>query len=191
MPPLQLLIFEIVKPTFRLTGLYLFGMTILLWSCKNEPLRQQHSPQNEYDTRKIKEQFVEVNQLQIQKESDEMDAYQRSHNQGFVKTRSGIRYHVYKASDSGDSIRKGMRISLKYAVYLLDGTLCYSSAEDGIKQFSVEEEPIESGIHIGLQYLKKGDKALLLIPSHLAHGLLGDFRKIPPQMPILYDVEVF
>jgi FKBP-type peptidyl-prolyl cis-trans isomerase len=44
---------------------------------------------------------------------------------------------------------------------------------------------------ICVKYLKHGDKALLLIPSHLAHGLLGDFKKIPPQMPIIYDVEIY
>ena len=49
---------------------------------------------------------------------------------------------------------------------------------------------IESGIHKGVQYLKRGDKALLLVPSHLAHGLLGDYKKIPPQMPIVYDIQI-
>lgn len=119
-----------------------------------------------------------------------MDAYERSHRMAFTKTLSGVRYYVYKSSASGDSIRKGSVVRLKYKLYLLDGTLCYSSDQDGIKEVMVEEGNLESGIHIGLQYLKRGDKALLMIPSHLAHGLLGDFRKIPPQMPILYDVEV-
>lgn len=146
-------------------------------------------PPGEYDAKKLNDQFVEANQLQIQKESDEMDAFERSHGQGFVKTRSGIRYRVYKPSVTGDSIRKGMAINLHYTLYLLDGTSCYTSGTEGLKGFVVEEENLESGIHIGLQYLKRGDKALLLIPSHLAHGLLGDFNKVPPQMPILYDVQ--
>jgi len=120
-----------------------------------------------------------------------MDAYERSHNLQFVRTSSGVRYLVYKSSHSGDSIRKGMQVILNYTVSLLNGTYCYSSAEEGAKDLIVEQEQIESGIHIGLQYLKKGDKALFLIPSHLAHGLLGDFKKIPPQMPIVYDVQAY
>jgi FKBP-type peptidyl-prolyl cis-trans isomerase len=54
----------------------------------------------------------------------------------------------------------------------------------------VGHDDIESGIHKGLQYLKRGDKAILLIPSPLAHGLLGDMKKIPPQMPIVYEVQL-
>lgn len=174
---------------------HLFPLVILLSGCfqscqpSNKPEENTGSP--EATSQKIKDQFVIANQLLLVKESDEMDAYERSHQMKFIKTTSGLRYHVYKPSVSGDSIRKGMPVSLNYTVFLLDGTLCYSSDAEGTKHFVVEQEQIESGIHLGLQYLKKGDKALILIPSHLAHGLLGDFKKIPPQMPIIYNVEVY
>jgi len=35
-----------------------------------------------------------------------------------------------------------------------------------------------------------GDKAKLIIPSHLAFGLAGDMDQIPPLSPIVYDIEV-
>ncbi|MCU0361174.1 MAG: FKBP-type peptidyl-prolyl cis-trans isomerase [Bacteroidia bacterium] len=164
---------------------------ISLLSCQQPKTDEGDGKATQGNSTKIKDQFVTANRLLLQKESDEMDAYERSHHLKFVKTNSGIRYYVYKPSAQGDSIRKGMQINLRYKVFLLNGNLCYSSEEDGVKQFLVEQEQIESGIHVGLQYLKKGDKALLLIPSHLAHGLLGDLKKIPPQMPIVYDVEVY
>jgi FKBP-type peptidyl-prolyl cis-trans isomerase FkpA len=172
---------------YLLISLFVYSFS----GCKPNNKEEVKTISPETTSRKIKDQFVVANQLLLQKESDEMDAYERSHQLRFVKTGSGVRYHVYKASAVGDSIRKGMPVSLNYTVFLLDGTLCYSSNEDGTKHFVVEQEQIESGIHVGLQYLKKGDKALILIPSHLAHGLLGDFKKIPPQMPIIYNVEVF
>jgi FKBP-type peptidyl-prolyl cis-trans isomerase FkpA len=164
---------------------------VCFFSCKPPENPEDETATSPISSTKIKDQFVTANRLLLQKESDEMDAYERSHHLKFLKTNSGIRYYVYKPSAQGDSIRKGMQINLHYKVFLLNGNLCYSSEEDGVKQFLVEQEQIESGIHIGVQYLKKGDKALLLIPSHLAHGLLGDFKKIPPQMPIVYDVEVY
>ncbi|MBL7901485.1 MAG: FKBP-type peptidyl-prolyl cis-trans isomerase [Bacteroidia bacterium] len=176
---------------FKLFSLFTILLTLVCVSCQTKEKGEVRVTSPEVATQKIKDQFVVANQLILQKESDEMDAYERSHQLRFVKTTSGVRYHVYKPSASGDSIRKGMPVSLNYTVYLLDGSLCYSSDVDGTKHFIVEQEQIESGIHRGLQYLKKGDKALLLIPSHLAHGLLGDFKKIPPQMPIIYNVEVF
>lgn len=142
------------------------------------------------DPQKIKEQFVKANKQQVQKESDEMDYYVKTHHQPFINTNSGIRYFVYGPSAKGDSIREGDEIMIDFTVSLLDGTLCYSSKESGSRSFIVGSEDIESGIHKGVQYLKNGDKALLILPSYLAHGLLGDMKKIPPRMPIVYDVQV-
>jgi FKBP-type peptidyl-prolyl cis-trans isomerase FkpA len=138
----------------------------------------------------LTKQFIRANQQIVQKENDEMDYYARAHQMAFVKTASGIRYFVYKPSQKGDSIREKSMVTMAYKVSLLNGKLCYSSETEGKKTFSVGQENLESGIHKGLQYLKRGDKALFLIPSHLAHGLLGDMKKIPPQMPIVYDVEI-
>lgn len=139
----------------------------------------------------IKDQFVKANQQLLQKENDEMDVYEKSHKLRFTRTPSGVRYYVYRHSEKGDSIRPGMQVSMNFVVKLLDGTECYNSRFEGVKTFVVAQEEAESGIHKGVQYLKKGDKALLLIPSPLAHGVLGDFKKIPPQMPIVYDLHVF
>lgn len=152
------------------------------------PPSGQHQPINK---EAVKNQFVKANQQLMQKENDEMDVYARSHKMPFVRTGSGVRYFVYKPSAKGDSIRTKMQVSMDYVVRLLDGTECYSSKQDGRKTFVIGEDEAESGIHKGLQYLKRGDKAILLIPSPLAHGLLGDFKKIPPQMPIIYEVQVY
>jgi FKBP-type peptidyl-prolyl cis-trans isomerase len=161
-------------------------------SCGDHKQQQQQAPKRtDAETNEIiKNQFVKANQQLMQKENDEMDAYAQSHKMPFVKTSSGIRYYVYKPSAKGDSIKTDMEVILDYEVSLLDGTPCYSSKTDGQKTIIIGHGDIESGIHKGLQYLKRGDKALLLIPSPLAHGLLGDFKKIPPQMPIVYDVTV-
>ncbi len=139
---------------------------------------------------KVKQQFVKANQQVVVKENDEMDYYQKSHQMAFVKTTSGIRYFVYKASLKGDSVKNDDIVKINYTVSLLDGTECYSSKTDGAKEFRVGMEDVENGLHKALLFLKSGDKALILIPSHLAHGLLGDSKKIPPQSPIVYDIEI-
>jgi len=134
---------------------------------------------------------MKANSQLLQKENDEIDYYVRSHKMPFKRTESGVRYFVYKPSTAGDSIIPDMKVTMDYTVKLLDGTVCYSSSQDGRRSFVIEHDNIESGIHKGLQYLKRGDQALLIIPSHLAHGLLGDLNKIPPQSPIVYDVHIY
>lgn len=179
-----MLLFKLLCPFFLLTAFI---------ACKNSDANFDTKNNNSLkaDNVRIKNQFVRANQQLMQKENDEMDYYAKSHQINFLRTSSGIRYFVYKPSLKGDSLIDGSQVNLKYSLFLLDGTLCYSSKTEGERTFLIGHEDIESGIHKGLRYLKRGDKALLLIPSPLAHGLLGDLKKIPPQMPILYDVEVY
>ncbi len=170
----------------------LFFLTLLwltFYACKPEKTEDKKAPPP--DKEKLKQQFIQANKQLIQKENDEMDYYAKMHQMPFIKTSSGVRYYIYKPSLKGDSIKEGMTITMAFRVSLLNGTEVYNSDNmGGKKTFIVGQENMESGIHKGLQYIKRGDKALFLIPSHLAHGLLGDFKKIPPQMPIVYDVEV-
>ena len=177
----------------KVSGFFsLIFFCLLLNSCNNNETKQiDVSPKTDQENNElIKNQFIKANQQLMQKENDEMDYYAKSHQLNFTRTGSGIRYFVYKPSIKGDSIKDNMQITLNFTLKLMDGTLCYSSKTEGCRTFFVGHEDIESGIHKGLKYLKRGDKAILLIPSPLAHGLLGDFNKIPPQMPIVYDVEV-
>lgn len=168
--------------------IYLFSSLLVLLSACNSDI-QKEEPKL-FNKEKVKQQFIKANQQVVVKENDEMDYYQKSHKMPFVRTSSGVRYYVYKPSLKGDSIKNDDVITINYTVSLLDGTECYSSKKDGAKEFVVGMENIEDGLHKAVLYLKSGDKALVLIPSHLAHGLLGDSKKIPPQSPIIYDVEI-
>jgi FKBP-type peptidyl-prolyl cis-trans isomerase len=184
--------FSKVLSGFSFKVLLFSVLTLLLMRCK-EPAEKEnlYSEQDfEKNREEIKKQFITANQQLMQKENDEMDYYGVSHKMSFVRTGSGVRYYVYKPSVSGDSIKDGSEVTIDFKIFTMDGTLCYSSETEGKRTFIIGQEEIESGIHKGLKYLKRGDKAILLIPSPLAHGLLGDFKKIPPQMPIVYYVQV-
>ena len=182
----KILMFLKVNLRSKINVLSFFLMGMLLSSCGPE----QKTEKPEFNKNKVKQQFIKANQQVVVKENDEMDYYQKSHHMAFVKTTSGIRYFVYKPSVKGDSITDGDIITINYTISLLDGTECYSSKTEGIKEIKVGMENVEDGLHKAALYLKSGDKALILIPSHLAHGLLGDSKKIPPQSPILYDLEI-
>ena len=140
---------------------------------------------------KISDQFARANSMLAQREDEQMDIYARNRKYPFIKTSTGIRHYVYRPSESGDSVIPGMQISMDYTLSLLDGTVCYTSDSLGRRSFVVGHDDVESGLHRGVQYLKRGDRAFLMIPSALAHGLLGDLKKIPPQMPIVYHVHIY
>ncbi len=172
----------------KIKPVYILIPVFALLSC-GDP-HNDETKEIKIDKEALKKQFIEANKLLAKKEADDMDAYGRQHKMNFVNTDLGLRYYIYEASIKGDSIKDKSEITIDYTVSLLDGTECYSSAGKGPKTFKVGMEDIESGIHKGVQFLKKGDKAIILLPSHLAHGLLGDMSKIPPQMPIVYDIQI-
>jgi FKBP-type peptidyl-prolyl cis-trans isomerase len=56
--------------------------------------------------------------------------------------------------------------------------------------FEIDRADIESGIHEGIKFMSVGDRAKLIIPSHLAHGLVGDLDKVPPLSTLVVDIHL-
>lgn len=105
------------------------------------------------------------------------------------KTGSGLRYYIYQ-NGAGKQAASGMIAVVKYKINLLDGQLCYQTQEDEVQDFEIDKSEIESGVQEGIKKMKVGDKAKLIIPSHLGHGLVGDFNKIRPLTTIVVDIEL-
>ena len=71
-----------------------------------------------------------------------------------------------------------------------DTTLCYTSIVTGPIEFLVEMDNIESGLHEAITYMHVGDKAFIILPHYLAHGLVGNLDKIPYFSPVLYNIHL-
>ena len=109
---------------------------------------------------------------------------------GFDKTNSGLRYKILQ-SGNGKQANKGDMVSVHYKGQLLDGTVFDSSYKR--KQpidFNVGLGQVISGWDEGIQLLKVGDKARFVIPSELAYGSQGAGSVIPPDAPLIFDVEL-
>ena len=105
------------------------------------------------------------------------------------ETKTGLRYMVYE-NGHGPLAKKDNIVRLNYSVKLLTGELCYSSMKLGPKEFRVGKGGVENGLEEAILFLKKGDRAKIIIPSHLAFGLLGDGNKIPQRSTIIYEIEI-
>lgn len=105
-----------------------------------------------------------------------------------TKTGTGLRYFIYSKSEFNDTAKVGYAVTVDFEISLLDGTICYDSKANEPESFIVEKTDLESGLHEGMQYMCTGDKAKLILPSHMAHGMIGDSDKIPPLTPTIYDI---
>jgi FKBP-type peptidyl-prolyl cis-trans isomerase len=168
--------------------LFFFSFVFSVWgfwsACgSDEP---QAKPEKHY----TKEQLMDANKVDTRRESDEIEACIKHHGWEMEGSGTGLRYMFISRSVKGDSARSGQLAKVAYKVFLLNGTECYSSDKDGLKEFRIGQDHVESGIHEMVQMMKTGDKVRFVLASARAHGLLGDGDKIPPRAPVLYEMEL-
>jgi len=134
--------------------------------------------------------FEGAREQRIAEAKAKMDAELDKIAAGFEKTDSGLRYKVLQKGN-GTKAAKGKNISVHYKGQLTDGKVFDSSYQR--KQpidFTVGVGQVIKGWDEGLQLLQVGDKARLVIPSHLAYGSQGAGGVIPPDATLIFDVEL-
>lgn len=148
--------------------------------------KKEHKPLNA-DVRKTQEALIGANRILVQKDRARIMAYVRQNNLTMKESPSGLWYGIERYG-FGMKSQENARVTLKYQVSLLDGTLCYDSDSLGTKQFILGRGGVESGLEEGVMLLRVGDKAKFILPPHLAYGLQGDGNKIPARSIIIYKV---
>ena len=109
---------------------------------------------------------------------------------GFSKTESGLRYQIIQNGD-GTKAEKGQTVSVHYKGQLSDGTVFDSSYKRNAPiDFPLGVGQVIPGWDEGIGLLKVGDKARLVIPSHLGYGSAGAGGVIPPDATLVFDVEL-
>jgi FKBP-type peptidyl-prolyl cis-trans isomerase FkpA len=111
---------------------------------------------------------------------------------GVVKTESGLLYQII-TEGTGATPKPSDTVTVHYKGTLVDGTLFDTSKPEG----ETNPEPVKfrldrviSGWTEGLQQIKVGGKARLVIPSDLAYGDMGGGGQIPGGATLVFDVEL-
>ncbi len=137
-----------------------------------------------------KEKSMELNKTIAAEEKIAIKLFLAQHGDWKItETGTGLQFYIYEKG-LGTQIKVGSVVDIKYKVSQLDGTVCYETGEDEVLEVVVDHSQVETGIQEGLKKMKVGDKAKMIIPSHLAHGLTGDLDKIPPLTPLVIDIQI-
>ena len=137
------------------------------------------------------EESINMNATFAQEEDEEIDLFLSTHKDWkMIESGTGLRYMIYNRSESNDSVYAEDIVTVEFEISLLSGEICYTSNPEEPETFVVEKSDIESGLHEGIKYLCTGDHAKFILPSHTAHGLVGDTDKIPPLSPVVYDIKL-
>lgn len=162
-----------------------FGFLIfILIACKEEKKKDTVAPK--WTT----ENSTELNKAFSREEEIEIRIFlEHRKDWDFKKSGTGLRYWIYEDKE-GPTAKADDRVDVKYEFRMLNDSLIYKTEKGEVSSFKVNKSDIESGIMEGVKYMSEGDKAKLIIPSHIGHGLLGDFNKIPPLEVLLVDLEL-
>lgn len=153
-------------------------------SCNNEIQDKENNSQ-----KSSTESLVKANRYLVKNENEEIENYINRHQWKMSETGSGLRYMIYEHG-TGETAKKGQVVQLDYELSLITGDVVSSSKENGPMVFQIGHGGVESGLEEALLLMKNGDQAKLVIPSHLAHGFLGNSDKIPPRATLIYDIKV-
>lgn len=99
-------------------------------------------------------------------------------------TESGLHYIIEEPGTGEDSPNLSSEITINYKGYLLNGTVF---DERDNQTFRLNQ--LIKGWQEGIQLMKPGGKAMLLIPSELGYGP-GAVGSIPPNSVLLFDIEL-
>ncbi len=166
---------------------FIFLFIILgFYSCDN---KKNVSKSNSLSQDQITEKLLEANIAAVETENKQIDKLIDSLGWNMTKTATGLRYEILEKGN-GPKAAFGEMVRFEYETKLINGEIIYSSVQTGPKEFKIGSGGVESGLEEGILLLKKGDKAMLVIPSYLAHGLSGDQDRIPPKSTLIYTIKL-
>ena len=163
-----------------LNMLFFMGFIILLASCNSDAART---------TKPTKEDMFKANRNLVKQEKEEIESYIDRHGWEMNETGSGLRYSILEKGN-GEQAEAGKIAVLEYTCRLISGDLLYSSTESGLKEFVIGHGGVESGLEEAVLLLHQGDKARLIVPAHLAYGLVGDDNKISGHATLIYEIKL-
>ena len=146
-----------------------------------------------------RENIEKVNKFLNEKDKDKIESFLRRQNLQAMFDEIGFWISPIEKGN-GTKIKDGSAVMLKGTISLLDGTLCYNYSEENPLMFVVSRsneisgttnsQNATSGLHSALMLMQEQERAVLIFPPHLAHGIIGDGENIPPRSILVYDIKI-
>ncbi len=102
------------------------------------------------------------------------------------KSNSGLRFILNQEAKDGMSLKQGQSVKVKYSGRLLND----KQFDLGSFNFILGVGQVITGFDEGIAKLKVGEKGTLIFPSTIGYGAAGAGSDIPPNAPLIFEIEV-
>jgi FKBP-type peptidyl-prolyl cis-trans isomerase len=173
-----------MRIALKAPGVLIFSLILLLFiQC-----HRKESENNKLNPGHLKEPLIKANQEALREENEQIEDYIHRYKWNMEKTSTGLRIMITKHG-LGAISEPGRTVKLSYTLTLLTGDTVYSASKDGPLTFDIGKGQVITGLEEAILLLRVGDRAKIIIPSHLAYGLIGDQKKILHKATLVYDIE--
>jgi FKBP-type peptidyl-prolyl cis-trans isomerase len=166
--------------------IFIFGILLLLSSLP--ACTSRNGKEKAADPAALKDPLIKANKEAVRLEKEQIDDFIARRQLKMESTETGIRY-MFLTRGNGAFAEPGRKVELEYTLSLLTGDTVYTSATKGPLNFRVGHGQVITGLEEAILLLRVGDRAKIIIPSHLAFGLIGDQDKIHHKASLVYDLE--
>lgn len=102
------------------------------------------------------------------------------------ESNSGLRFILNQEAKDGMSLKQGQSVKVKYSGRLLND----KQFDAGSFNFILGVGQVITGFDEGIAKLKVGEKGTLIFPSSIGYGAAGAGSDIPPNSPLIFEIEV-
>jgi len=124
-----------------------------------------------------------------EQETELLNTYLKNANITVEPTNTGL-YYIEEKEGVGDNPKPGDSLVVNYIGTFVNGQIFDTSLKTGKPiKFKYGYGSVIKGWEEALSYMKKGGKAQLIIPSHLAYGE-KKYGPIPPFSTLIFEIEL-
>jgi FKBP-type peptidyl-prolyl cis-trans isomerase FkpA len=103
-------------------------------------------------------------------------------------TASGL-YYVELIAGTGEQPMTGDTVEVYYEGFFLTGSVFVTNMEADPHRIAIGSYSVIAGMEEGITYMREGGRAMLIMPSSLAYGSVGNYYLgIPGYTPLGFDI---
>ena len=135
----------------------------------------------------LREQMLDANKNILQAETNLIDSFISKHNFSMQLTGTGLRYEILKQTNK-QKAGNADEVMISYKTWLLDGSLCLEKDINSPATLKIGTGMQVKGLEEALELMSEGESARLILPAHLAYGMRGNGKLIPPASILYYEL---